>query len=73
MIFSHQPKWINPIYARGGHISLKVGEWMDIGGVSARDILAMVGLNFVRTASWEAMLCIIWPMGLAIWHGNGFI
>jgi hypothetical protein len=51
MIFSRQPKWINPIYRRGGgHISLKVGERMDIGGVSAPVILAMVGLNFVRTA-----------------------
>jgi hypothetical protein len=35
---------------------------MDIGGVLAPVILAMVGLNFVRTALWEAMFCIIWPM-----------
>ena len=30
------------------HISLKDGESIDIGGVSAPVILAMVGLNFVR-------------------------
>jgi hypothetical protein len=35
---------------------------MDIGGVSAPVILAMVDLNFVRTAPWEAMFCIICPM-----------
>ncbi len=47
MIFLHQPKWINPIYRRGGALSLKVGKRMDIGGVLALVILAMVGLNFV--------------------------
>ena len=46
----------------GGHISLKVCGIMDIGGVSAPVILAMVDLNFVRMAPWEAMFCIIWPM-----------
>jgi hypothetical protein len=35
---------------------------MDIGGVLAPVILAMVSLNLVRTALWEAMFCIIWPM-----------
>jgi hypothetical protein len=35
---------------------------MEIGGVLALVILAMVDLNFVRTAPWEAMFCIIWPM-----------
>jgi hypothetical protein len=35
---------------------------MDIGGVSAPVILAMVGLNFVRTAQWKAMFCKIWLM-----------
>jgi hypothetical protein len=35
---------------------------MEIGGVLAPVILAMVDLNFVRTAPWEAMFCIIWPM-----------
>jgi hypothetical protein len=35
---------------------------MDIGGVVAPVILAMVGLNFVRTAPWEAMFCLIWPI-----------
>jgi hypothetical protein len=47
---------------QGGHVNLKVGKRMDIGGVSALVILAMVGLNFVRTAPWEVMFCIIWPM-----------
>jgi hypothetical protein len=37
-------------------ISHKVHGDMDIGGVVAPVILAMVGLNFVRTALWEAML-----------------
>jgi len=44
------------------HISLKVGEEMDIGGVVAPVIHAMVYLNFVRTASWEVLCFIIWPM-----------
>ncbi len=35
---------------------------MDIGGVLAPVILVMVGLSFVRTAPWEVMICIIWPM-----------
>jgi hypothetical protein len=35
---------------------------MEIGGVSAPVILAMVDLNFVRTAPREAMFFIIWPM-----------
>jgi hypothetical protein len=35
---------------------------MEIGGVLAPVILAMVDLNFVRSAPWEAMFCIIWPM-----------
>ena len=30
------------------HISLRVGEEMDIGGVVVPVILTMVGLNFVR-------------------------
>jgi hypothetical protein len=63
MIFSHQQKWINPVYrCRGGHISLKVGERIDISGVLAPVIHAIVGINFVRTASWEAMFCIIGSM-----------
>ncbi len=44
------------------HISLKVHGDMNIGGVVALVIVTMVGLNFVRKASWEAMFCIIWPM-----------
>ncbi len=47
---------------RGGHESIKVGKNLDIGGVSAPVILAMVDLNFVRTAPWESMFCITWPM-----------
>jgi hypothetical protein len=43
-------------------ISLKVHGDMDIGRVVAPVILAMLGLNFVRTAPWEAMFCKIWPM-----------
>ncbi len=43
-------------------ISLKVHGDMDIGGVVALVILAMLGLNFVRTAPWVAMFCKIWPM-----------
>jgi hypothetical protein len=35
---------------------------MDIGGVVAPVIHTIVGHNFVRTAPWEAMFCIIWPM-----------
>jgi hypothetical protein len=46
----------------GGHISLKVGKRMDIGGVLALVILTMVGLSFVITANRGAMFCIIWPM-----------
>ena len=38
---AHSP-WINPIYGRWGGICLKVGERIDIGGVSASVILAMV-------------------------------
>ena len=46
-ILSRQPKWINPFHGRGGgHISLEVGERIDIGGVSAPVILTMVGINF---------------------------
>ena len=41
-----QPKWTNPIYGHGGSIYLKVGERIDIGGVLALVILAMVGINF---------------------------
>jgi hypothetical protein len=35
---------------------------MEVGGVMALVILTMVDLNFVRTAPWEAMFCIFWPM-----------
>ncbi len=45
-----------------GRISVKVGKSMDIGGVSAPVILAMVGLNFIQTAPREAMFCLIWPI-----------
>jgi hypothetical protein len=62
MIFSSNLNGLIQSIGAGGHISLKVGERMDIGGVSALVILAMVGLNFVRTASWEAMFCIFCPM-----------
>ena len=45
------------------HISLKVDEQINIGGVSAPVILAMVGLNFVRRhRSWEVMFFMIGPM-----------
>ncbi len=40
----------------------KDGERFDIGGVSAPVILAMVGLNFVRTALWAVLYFMIWPM-----------
>jgi hypothetical protein len=43
-------------------ISFKVNGDMDIGGVVALVISAMVGLNFVITLPWEAMFCLIWPM-----------
>lgn len=46
----------------GGHISHKDGKRFNIVGVSAPVILAMVGLNFVRTASWEVLCFMIWPM-----------
>jgi hypothetical protein len=46
VIIPCQPKWIDLIYRCGGVISLKVGEDMDIGGVSALVIRAMVGINF---------------------------
>ncbi len=47
---------------QGGHTSLKVGERIGISGVSPPVIHAIVSINFVRSASWEVMLCIIWPM-----------
>jgi len=34
------------LWVCGGHISLKDGERIHIGGVLAPDILAMVGINF---------------------------
>ena len=55
---------ISNLYARRGRITnLKVGESINIGGVSAPVILAMAGLNFVRTAhgrrcfSWSGPCC----------------
>ncbi len=50
------------LQVQGRQISLKVHEEMNIGGVVAMVIHPIVGLNFVRTAPWEAMFCIIWPM-----------
>ena len=44
------------------HLSLKVGKEMDIDGVVALVIHAMVDLNFVKTASWKVLCFIIWPM-----------
>ncbi len=35
---------------------------MDIVGVVAPVILAMVSLNFVKTVPWEVILFRIWPM-----------
>jgi hypothetical protein len=46
MLFSRHPKWINPIYALGGHIRLRDGEIFDIGGLLALVILAMVDIFF---------------------------
>jgi len=46
MIFSRNPKWLNLMYGCGGGISLKDAERIDIGGVSAPVILAMVGIYF---------------------------
>jgi hypothetical protein len=49
MIFCRQLKWLNLIYgqwALGRHISLKVGEIIDIGVVLAPVILTMVGIYF---------------------------
>ena len=47
MIISCAPKCINPIYrCGGGHISLKVHEQINIGGVVALVFLAMVGVDF---------------------------
>jgi hypothetical protein len=47
MIITYQPKWIDLIYrCGGGHISLKVGKDMNIGGVLAPVIHAMVCIDF---------------------------
>jgi len=56
MLYSHQPKWINPIYRRGGgHISLKVGGTINIGGVSAPVIRTMVGPNLLDAIAGGAV------------------
>jgi len=46
MTFYRHPNWINPNLGTGGHIRLKGGEQIHIGGVLASVILAIVGIGF---------------------------